>query len=88
MKKQIRYGKSNIQKARLAPITEQQIAEICEATGETKSDCIQAAITERYMRIVHDSQQKRIDELEAAVLKLEAALVEASTGDDAGFWLT
>lgn len=78
MKKQIRYGTSNIQKARLAPVTEQQIAEICAVTGETKSDCVQAAITERYMRIVFNAQQKEISDLKEAVLKLEAVLAEAA----------
>lgn len=81
MKKQLRYGKANIQKARIAHITELQIEEICAVTGETKSNCVQAAITERYMRIVYSSQQKRINELEAAVLKLEAALLAAKTSN-------
>lgn len=77
MKKQVRYGGHNLQKARLGPITEQQIFEICDMTGESKNECVQAAITERYMRLVHNAQQKRINELEEAVKKLETALVEA-----------
>ena len=77
MKKQVRYGGHNLQKARLSLITEQQIAEICDVTGEGKGECVAAAITERYMRIVFNAHQQRINELQAHVLVLEAALVDA-----------
>lgn len=78
MKNQVRYGTANIQKARLAPITEQQIAEIAAITGENKSEAVQAAITERYMRVVYSQHEKKIEQLESQVLILEAALRDAA----------
>lgn len=75
MKNQVRYGTANIQKARLAPITEQQIAEIAAITGENKSEVVQAAITERYMRVVYSQHEKKIEQLQAEYDKVYSALV-------------
>jgi len=73
MKGQVRYGRASSQKANIVPITEQQIGELCNLTGESKSECVQAAITERYMRIVYDEQNKEIAELREYIIDLEKA---------------
>jgi len=75
MKNQVRYGTANIQKARLAPITEQQIAEIAAITGENKSEVVQSAITRYYMEIVYNAQAKKLEQLQAEYDKVYSALV-------------
>jgi len=81
MKGQVRYGRASSQKANIDPITERQIGELCNLTDESKSECVQAAISERYMRIICDEQNKEIAELRAYIV----ASVKAQGGDLLGY---
>lgn len=69
MSKQIRFGSGANDKARLPTITQQQIEEIASVTGENKNSVVQSAICRYYMEIIYNVQQKRLEELEAALNK-------------------
>lgn len=78
MKREIRYGSGQNDKARLSTIAEQQIAEIATVTGENKNEVVAMAIAERYMRIVYCEQEKRIEDLRAKYDEVYAALCDAA----------
>ena len=65
-KKQVRLGSNNNDKARLSPVTIRHLDELCQQTGNTKSEIIGAAILMYYMEVVHEETKRQLEELQKA----------------------
>lgn len=75
--KQLSYAGKGQPAARVGNIHALQVAEIAALTGESQNEVVRSAITRYYMDVVYQAQERKIAELQEALLKCEAALVDA-----------
>jgi len=74
MKKQVRFGTGDRDKARLPTISMKQVDEITAITGENLNECIQDAIARKYMQVVYpNTAEAQLEELQAAYDELYQA---------------
>lgn len=76
MSKQIRYGKGDKEKVRVASITQRQIVELADALDLTQSAVMQEAVSRLWMQEIYSQQEKALADLQKAYDELYAAHCE------------
>jgi DNA-binding GntR family transcriptional regulator len=77
MSKQIRYGKGNGDKVRVASITQQQISELADALDLTQAGVMQEAIVRLYTQTFIAPMAKKLAELQKEYESLYVAYCDA-----------